>query len=341
MRESANLDGTIKKIKRYPMSKIFMSYSHKDESHRNELETHLSMLKREGLISTWHDRKILAGDEFKSDIDENLEDSNIILLLVSPYFIESDYCFDIEMKRALVRHEKGEARVIPIILEHCDWHSAPFGKLEALPQNGQPITEYPNQHKAFTEIARGIREVIEANQSNSPKQQPTQTVVGNIENSTVETKDPQRSSNLRVKKSFSDKERDDFLNNSFEYIHKFFKNSLEELRDRNKSIDFNIERIDSQTFTVKIYKEEKTVNECRIWKDSDFGNTQTIKYANSTSSRNSFNMMFTINDDGYTQYLESSGLNILPLYNSPDENNLNEKGTSEQMWAMLIKPLQQ
>ena len=143
----------------------------------------------------------------------------------------------------------------------------------------------------------------------------------------------------RVKKTFTDKEKDDFLRDVFDYIFKFFKNSLEELEERNSFIDSNIERIDSQTFTVKIYKEEKLVNECKIWRGADFGSSQTIKYSNSISNRNSYNMMFTVNDDGYTQYLESSGLNPYVL-DFDDNESFNEKGASEQMWAILIEPLQ-
>src|SRR5690625_7722823 len=120
------------------MSKIFMSYSHKDESLRDELETHLSLLKRQGLISTWHDRKILAGDEIGSEIDENLESSDIILLLVSPYFLASDYCYDIELKRAMERHHCREARVITIIIEHFDTHSTLFDKLMFLHKDVTP-----------------------------------------------------------------------------------------------------------------------------------------------------------------------------------------------------------
>jgi len=207
-----------------------MSYSHKDESLRDELETHLSLLKRQGLISTWHDRKILAGDEFGSEIDENLESSEIILLLVSPYFLASDYCYDIEMKRALERHHCSEARVIPIILEHCDWHSALFGKLKALPKDGRPVTDYPNQHEAFAEIAKGIRRAIDVSQRKTSKSETVKPDISKESTSSTERKDPQRSSNLRVKKRFTDKDKDDFLKESFEYIYKFFKNSLEELK---------------------------------------------------------------------------------------------------------------
>lgn len=325
------------------MSKIFMSYSHKDEPLRDELEVHLSMLKRQGLISTWHDRKILPGDVFGEEIDENLESSDIILLLVSHYFLASDYCYDIEMKRALEKHESGDARVIPIILDHCDWKNAQFEKLIALPKDGQPITDYPNQNKAFLEIVEGLRKVISKNQSEGSKpaekvrtSKPVQKT-----STTNKTKDPQRSSNLRVKKNFTDKEKDDFLVNVFEYIYKFFKNSLEELEERNRFIDTNIERIDSQTFTAKVYKEEKLVSQCKVWRGTDFGNTEAIKYSNSISERNSFNMMFTVGDDGYTQYLKSSGLHS--MYQSQlnnDDGKLSQQGASEHLWTMLIEPLQ-
>lgn len=95
---------------------IFFSYSHKDEALRNELETHLAMLKREGLITSWHDRKIVAGDELSGAIDAKLNSAAIILLLISPDFLASAYCYDIEVKQAMERHREGAARVIPVIL---------------------------------------------------------------------------------------------------------------------------------------------------------------------------------------------------------------------------------
>ena len=98
------------------MVNLFFSYSHKDEDLRNELEIHLSPLKRQGVIDTWHDRRIPAGKDFGSEISEHLETSQIILLLISPYFIGSDYCYEAEMIRALELNNSGKARVIPVIL---------------------------------------------------------------------------------------------------------------------------------------------------------------------------------------------------------------------------------
>jgi hypothetical protein len=110
---------------------LFFSYSHKDEALRDELEVHLAMLKRQGVISIWHDRRITAGEDFAGEIDQNLATADIILFLVSPDFIASDYCYDIEVKQALERHETGKAKVIPVILRPCDWKHAPFGHLLA------------------------------------------------------------------------------------------------------------------------------------------------------------------------------------------------------------------
>jgi hypothetical protein len=105
---------------------VFISYSHKDDPLREKLDTHLSLLRRQGVIAAWHDRRIAAGQEWARAIDEHLERAAVILLLVSADFLASDYCYDREMRRALERHDAGEARVIPVILRPVNWHEAPF-----------------------------------------------------------------------------------------------------------------------------------------------------------------------------------------------------------------------
>jgi hypothetical protein len=138
---------------------VFYSYSHADESLRDQLQKHLALLKRQGVIANWHDRGISAGSEWKKQIDDHLESAGIILLLVSADFLASDYCYDVEMMRALERHEQGEARVIPIILRPCDWMESQFGKLEALPRDAKPVTTWSDPDEAFLDVARGIRAV--------------------------------------------------------------------------------------------------------------------------------------------------------------------------------------
>ncbi len=140
---------------------VFFSYSHKDEKLRDRLAANLAILQRKGLIKSWHDREISAGTEWKKAIDNNLNTADIILLLISADFINSDYCWDVEMKRAIARHEAGEARVIPIILQPVNLSDTPFGKLQALPQGARPVTKYRNYEHAFYDIVQGIRKTAE------------------------------------------------------------------------------------------------------------------------------------------------------------------------------------
>ena len=151
---------------------VFFSYSHRDEKLRDKLALHLSMLQRQGVIKSWHDRKISAGTEWAQAIDEKLNSAGIILLLISDHFLASDYCYDIEMKQAVARHEAGEARVIPIILKPVDWSGAPFGKLQAFPKDAKPVTKWTNRDEAFLNIAQGIREAAMAMAKEVPAQQP-------------------------------------------------------------------------------------------------------------------------------------------------------------------------
>src|SRR6266487_3427300 len=140
---------------------MFLSYAHKDESLCDQLKAHLSLLQHQGLVSTWHDRRILPGADWAQEIDTYLETAPIVLLLVSASFFASNYCIGVEMKRALSRHEAGQARVIPILVRPCDWKSAPFVHLQILPKNAKAITDWNNRDKAWADVIAGIRRVIE------------------------------------------------------------------------------------------------------------------------------------------------------------------------------------
>jgi formylglycine-generating enzyme required for sulfatase activity len=140
---------------------VFFSYAHADEALRDELARHLRLMERQGIIAGWHDRRIPPGGEWAGAIDAHLQRAQIILLLVSADFLASDYCFNLEVQQAMARHDAGEARVIPVIMRQCDWHSAPFGMLQALPTDGRPIVNWPDRDEAFLNVARGIRAVAE------------------------------------------------------------------------------------------------------------------------------------------------------------------------------------
>jgi TIR domain len=143
--------------------RVFYSYAHEDKALRDELEKYLMALKRQGLIEPWHDRDISAGKDWKHEIDTYLNRAQIILLLISKNFIHSDYCYGIELSRAIQRGKANEATIIPILLRPCDWEELSFSEYQVLPKNQQPISSryWRNQDEAFREVAKGIREVVQ------------------------------------------------------------------------------------------------------------------------------------------------------------------------------------
>lgn len=140
--------------------KLFYCYAREDRALRDELEKHLSWLKRRYQLRNWHDREILPGEEWEQAIDAHLNSAQIVLLLISPDFMASDYCFGREMQRALERHREGTCRVIPILMRPTYWDEAPFSHLELLPDEARCVTTWPNRDEAFRDVVIGISRTI-------------------------------------------------------------------------------------------------------------------------------------------------------------------------------------
>ena len=140
---------------------VFYAYAPQDETWVQELEKHLTLLQRQGIISTWHPRLFAAGSDWQEVIDVRLRSASIILLLISPDFLASDYCYGNEMKQALQREREKGVCVIPILLRPVDWQRAPFAHLRPLPSDATFLTEWANLDRAFAEIATGIRHATE------------------------------------------------------------------------------------------------------------------------------------------------------------------------------------
>ncbi len=146
--------------------RVFFSYAHEDEPLLEGLVKHLRPLELEGTLKLWYDHDILAGRQWAGEIEENLRSANIILLLISADFLNSDYCHEKELPFAMSQNELGKATVIPIILRNCDWQHADFARLQVLPENGQPVTSWENTDDAFTNIVLNLRRVINNRQPN-------------------------------------------------------------------------------------------------------------------------------------------------------------------------------
>jgi len=140
--------------------RVFYAYAREDEALRERLEVHLSVLTREGLIEPWHDGRIAPGAEWSAESRRQLDAADLVLLLVTADFLASSRGWEVEMTRALQRHEAGEARVVPVIVRPCDWKSTPLAKLQAVPKDAIPVTRWADPEDAWVDVAQRIRKLL-------------------------------------------------------------------------------------------------------------------------------------------------------------------------------------
>jgi len=315
------------------MSSVFFSYSHKDEDLRDQLETQLAALKRQGVIETWHDRRIGAGEELHYAIDDRINSCDVILLLVSPDFIASDYCYDVEMRRAMKRHEEGSATVIPVILRACDWHGLPFGRLNAVPKDGRPVKSLPDIDEAFLQVAKAVRTVAEK----SAGARQAQPAIAPASTAPIGTSSsPPRSSNLRIAKEFTQRDKDNFKIETFEYIAKYFENSLAELERRNDGVEGTFRRIDANRFFAVVYRGGNAIARGTVYvADNNLGNG--INYAQGeVNLSNTMNESMTVNADDQSLYMHCLGMS---MWGKADQK-LSQEGAAEILWNIFIRPTQ-
>ena len=321
---------------------LFFSYSHMDESLRDQLEVHLSALKRQGLIAAFHDRRITAGSDLGKAIDTDLNSAEVILLLVSPDFIASDFCYDREMTRAMERHEKGDARVIPVILRPCDWHDLPFGKLLGVPRDGKAITTWTNADEAFQDVVRSIKAALKQLGERTTPAVPAVPVKqmkpswGAAVESTLAG--PPRSSNLRVKRQFSDYDLDQFRHEGFDFIIKYFQNSLEELVARNPALNQVFRRIDTDHFSAAVYQNgDKVCMGSAALSGGAMHGSSAIEYSMTDAPRSgSMNEAVYAKADDQKMYFEALGMQSY----GRDKEKLTPEGAAELFWELFIRPLQ-
>lgn len=317
------------------MATVFFSYSHADEALRDQLEKQLALLKRQGVVDTWHDRRIGAGSDFAKEIDEHVNSDDIILLLVSSDFLDSDYCYDIEMRRALERHEAGEAVVIPVILRPCEWQHAPFGNLNATPPDGKPVTKFADRDDAMLEVAKAVRGAAEKiNLSASPRRDDT------VQTDHQKEAGGPRSSNLGLARKFTQQDRDRFELETFNYLSRYFENSLNELQSRNPGIETTFRQIDANRFSAIVYRDGEPVARATIFLGGERSYINGIAYsANDSGSSNSYNELLTVQSDDESIFFKPQGMSHLTRFEDRDKK-LTMEGAAELYWSMLIAPLQ-
>jgi hypothetical protein len=319
---------------------VFFSYSHADEALRDQLEKQLALLRRQGAIETWHDRRIDAGEEWAAAIDDHVETDDIILLLVSPDFLASNYCYNREMLRAMERHEAGEAIVIPVILRACKWQGAPFGKLQAVPKDGKPVTLMPDIDSAFLEVADAVQAAAEKIAGTPTPAPPAEVPPTRFEAgvSPAAVAAP-RSSNLRIAKTFTERDKDAFRLDAFEYLARFFETSLGELQARNPGIEGSFRRVDANRFTAAVYRNGKAEARCTIFIAAGHFSSGSIGYVNGeTTESNSFNEQLMVLADDESMFLRSMG--TMRFGGRREDEKLTLEGAAELYWDRFIEPLQ-
>ncbi len=312
------------------MTSVFFSYSHRDEDLRNKLEAHLSVMRRNGDIDTWHDRRIAVGEEFGGVIDEHIKSADVILLLVSSDFLNSDYCYEIELDTALERHAAGEAKVIPVILRPCDWQKSKFGGLLAAPKDGLPVVKWPDLDDAMLDVVEKVRNALPKGGGVRVRAE-TKPASPGPKNVTV-----LRSSNLRVAKRFTDADKDRHLNDAFEYMANLFENSIAELANRNPEIEGTFRRVDANSFTGVLYRDGKSVSRCRIRLGGMFGRAISFAYGD-TASDGTSNEEVHVETDDEGIYLKVFGM---ASFGQDKERHLTFEGAAEYYWDLFVRNLQ-
>jgi hypothetical protein len=305
------------------VANAFISYSHRDEKALERLHTHLATLRRDGKITAWYDREILAGDNLDSTIDKNLALSDIFLALVSPDFLASNYCYEREMAIALERHAKGTLRVVPIILEPCDWKSTPLGELKALPKDGKAISIWTNENVAYLDVIMELRRITSESRS---------AIKGDVSEAAASApnREPRR---YRIKKEFDSIDRGDFRQKSFLAIQEFFRISVDELNQVSDLIRSKFERLNELAFSCTVLnKANGREAHITIRADTDHTFREDISYSFSKRSpANTANGFISIQASEYELYLRLDNFSS----RSRDRQASTVEQVAEELWRQF------
>ena len=306
--------------------KVFISYSHKDEAALERLHTHLAVLRRDGRIDEWFDREILAGGEIDAEVGERLESSGLFLMLVSPDFLASDYCVEREMERALERHRSNDARVVPIIVEPCDWASTPLRDLKALPRDGKPVSDWTNENNAYLEVVQELRRVLEV-----------EGVPGAAEQSEARIQqEPARFGvrRYRVKRDFDEIDRNDYREAAFGIIRGYFERAVAEI-DAIEDLRGRFTSLSAGSFTCMIVNRAREHGTAHITVHRRTENlfVGDISYSfTENASPNTANGMYTIEADEYELFLSSLMTGI-----GRHEERLTPEVVAEYLWEEFLE----
>lgn len=306
--------------------RIFLSYSHQNSHSLERLKIHLSNLLRQKKISAWYDREILAGDSIDQTINDELEKSDLVLLLVSPDFIASNYCFDVEMKKALKLQAEGKLEVVPIIIEVCEWLEIDeLKQLKAVPKDGLAVSKWPNPDEAYLDIASEIRRIVEKNAVKTPKQIPQEHK--DVAHNQIKSK-------YRAKRAFDEIDRSEFRESAFSTIKNYFRCEIEELGKVTDIRTRFVERGETTFYVTLInaaYNNEAT--HLTVHSGGDAGHSIGDIYYSSAenAAKGTANGWMNISSDDYQQFLGADIFNA-----RMEEEKLTPEAAAKLLWEKFI-----
>ncbi len=325
------------------MINVVCSYSHEDEIYCAELVKHLKLMESKGLINTWHDRKIKPGQVLDEEIDEAFSSADIILLLISSDFFNSDYCRETEMPNALKRHDEGKSIVIPVILRSCDWADSPVGKLLAVPTDGEPLSQFSNIDDGLVQVVDAVKKarkvLLQRKEESGNRITSSSNKTNSNEESSLNSRNTfiTRSKNLEIRKNFTDRDYELALKECIRFLGEFFTNSLAELSNSNGEIDYDIDWHGNDRFECKIYENGRSVSHCHIWRVRDEFSQNEIRYYSGEWSMGTHNYSMSAGSDG-----RSIGFEVVVgrTFDAEPEKLLSQVEVAEYFWANFIEPLQ-
>lgn len=315
------------------MATAFISYSHRDEAFRQELETHLAPLKRQGLLSVWHDRKITPGDALDNTISANLDSADLILMLVSADFVASDYCYASEMTRALERHEAKAARAISIICRPCDFHGLPFARFLLLPTDARAVSTWLDRDAAWVDVVKGVRSALAA--LANPVGAPATPSGPTTKPTAAPTDSSSPSKSLRLPKTFTDLDRHDFLETAFERMWAVFQANAAELETHNSGVVVRRVRIDAQAFSVRIFVNGKEAGGGSIFHGGEAFSRDQICFSYEPSApRNSMNEWFRAEVVGGMLALKPGGM--IRMMSGAQDQSVDADQAAGLLWDSIL-----
>lgn len=278
--------------------RAFISYSHSDEHALERFTKHLAMLKRDGTLVEWFDQKIAPGGDIDAAVSANLDLCDLFVPLISADFLSSGYCYDLELKRALERHDQGSMRVVPVIIQPCDWKASALGRLKALPKDGKPVADWTNENTAWLDVVAQLRNLADE----FPSTKNSSSTAGGNKGTRIPK--------YRVKKDFDELDKLDFRDRAFRDISDYFQQASEEINGiENIKAKFTVISATSFTCTVVNRARDRGVAHITVhagFRRHSFGDiTYTFQERGDPGTSNGW---FQIEADDYELYLKHNGM---------------------------------